>query len=68
MKEPEPVNNPHPNINDYPNAQDYIRAWAEWLVDEAYDLDVIVTIGRVPGPGPFAMRNFTHQIDVREMR
>jgi hypothetical protein len=46
---------------------DFYREQAELLAKTAEENGVIVTIERVPKQ-PLAMRNFTHQIDVREMR
>ena len=57
-----------PNISEYPSKLAYMQAWMEWCVSIAEDANVIVTVERVPGPGPLAMRNHVAKVEVREKR
>jgi hypothetical protein len=57
-----------PQPYDYPNKLAYMQAWMEHIIRIADQANVIVTVERVPGPGPLAMRNHVAKIEVREKR
>ena len=56
-----------PDPADFANAQDYIRACARWLLDEAANYDVVVTITQESYP-PLAMRRYHSKVETRDQR
>lgn len=59
---------PEKVFHDQSAALEYYRILAERLVRDAENQGVLVTIERVPGEGPLAMRNHVARVEVRAKR